>query len=110
MIKNITILGAGESGFGAAMLANQKDTRQSHLGKVGERTIGYEKVDESGNYTRIGLEGAYSEYLTGKSGLRLMQKIADGQWKPIRPYYEREPVQGYDVHTTIVKLNSFIIF
>ena len=24
MIKNITILGAGESGFGAAMLANQK--------------------------------------------------------------------------------------
>ena len=41
---------------------------------------------------RIGLEGAYSEYLSGKSGLRLMQKIADGQWKPIRPYYEREPV------------------
>ena len=24
MIKNVTILGAGESGFGAAMLANQK--------------------------------------------------------------------------------------
>ena len=87
--------------YKGGLIINENHTRQSHLGKVGERTIGYEKVDELGNYTRIGLEGAYSEYLSGKSGLRLMQKIADGQWKPIRPYYEREPVQGYDVHTTI---------
>ena len=44
---------------------------------------------------RVGLEGAYTEYLSGKSGLRLMQKIADGQWKPMTPNFEREPVQGY---------------
>ncbi len=30
-----------------------------------------------------------------------MQKIADGQWKPMTPNFEREPIQGYDVHTTI---------
>ena len=30
-----------------------------------------------------------------------MQKIADGQWKPMTSYYERDPVPGYDIHTTI---------
>ena len=75
--------------------------RESHIGKIAERTIGYEKLDDEGNYLRVGLEGAYSEYLSGKSGLRLMQKIADGQWKPITTYYERDPIQGYDIHTTI---------
>ena len=72
------------------------------MGKIAERTIGYEKVDKEGKYLRVGLEGAYTEYLSGKNGLRLMQKIADGQWKPMTPNFEREPVvQGYDLHTTI---------
>ena len=83
------------------MIIKENHTRESHLGKIAERTIGYEKVDKEGKYLRVGLEGAYTEYLSGKSGLRLMQKIADGQWKPMTPNFEREPVQGYDVHTTI---------
>ena len=98
-IKSFPIFNRGI--YKGGLIINEHYKRQSHLGKIAERTIGYEKVDELGNYMRIGLEGAYSEYLSGKSGSRLMQKIADGQWKPIRPYYEREPVQGYDVHTTI---------
>lgn len=98
-IKSFPIFNRGL--YKGGLIINEHHKRQSHLGKIAERTIGYEKVDELGNYMRVGLEGAYSEYLSGKSGLRLMQKIADGQWKPIRPYYEREPVPGYDVHTTI---------
>jgi len=98
-IKSFPIFNRGI--YKGGLIINEHYKRQSHLGKIAERTIGYEKVDELGNYMRIGLEGAYSEYLSGKSGSRLMQKIADGQWKPIRSYYEREPVQGYDVHTTI---------
>ena len=98
-IKSFPIFNRGL--YRGGLIINEHHKRQSHLGKIAERTIGYEKIDELGNYMRIGLEGAYSEYLSGKSGLRLMQKIADGQWKPIRPYYEREPIQGYDVHTTI---------
>ena len=98
-IKSFPIFNRGI--YKGGLIINEHYKRQSHLGKIAERTIGYEKVDEFGNYMRIGLEGAYSEYLSGKSGSRLMQKIADGQWKPIRSYYEREPVQGYDVHTTI---------
>ena len=99
LIKSFPIFNQGL--YKGGLIINESHSRQSHLGKVAERTIGYEKVDRSGNYIRVGLEGAYSEFLSGKSGLRLMQKIADGQWKPMTSYYERDPVQGYDIHTTI---------
>ena len=69
-----------------------------NLNKIG---VYNEKIDKEGKYLRVGLEGAYTQYLSGKNGLRLMQKIADGQWKPMTPNFEREPVQGYDLHTTI---------
>ena len=98
-VKSFPIFNRGL--YKGGLIIKESHSRQSHLGKVAERTIGYEKVDEFGNYIRVGLEGAYSEFLAGKSGLRLMQKIADGQWKPMTSYYERDPVQGYDIHTTI---------
>ena len=98
-VKSFPIFNQGL--YKGGLIVKESHSRQSHLGKVAERTIGYEKVDEFGNYIRVGLEGAYSEFLAGKSGLRLMQKIADGQWKPMTSYYERDPVQGYDIHTTI---------
>ena len=97
-IKSFPIFSQGI--YKGGLIIKEHHTRQSHLGKVAERTIGYEKLLD-GKYTRIGLEGAYSEYLSGKSGLRLMQKIADGQWKPMTVNYKRKPIPGYDVHTTI---------
>jgi len=97
-IKSFPIFNQGV--YKGGLIIKEQHTRQSHLGKIAERTIGYEKLLD-GKYTRIGLEGAYSEYLSGKSGLRLMQKIADGQWKPITTNYKRKPIPGYDIHTTI---------
>ena len=97
-IKSFPIFNQGM--YKGGLIVKEQHTRQSHLGKVAERTIGYEKL-LNGKYKRIGLEGAYSEYLSGKSGLRLMQKIADGQWKPMTVNFKRKPVPGYDVHTTI---------
>lgn len=97
-IKSFPIFNQGI--YKGGLIVKEQHTRQSHLGKVAERTIGYEKLLD-GKYKRIGLEGAYSKYLSGKSGLRLMQKIADGQWKPMTVNYKRKPVPGYDVHTTI---------
>ena len=87
--------------YKGGLITIENHFRESHIGKIAERTIGYERLDDEGNYLRVGLEGAYTEYLSGKSGLRLMQKIADGQWKPITSFYERDPVKGYDIHTTI---------
>ena len=72
------------------------------MGEIAQRTIGYERVDDQGNTTRPGIEGAFGEkYLRGKDGLRLKQKIGKGQWKPISDANEVEPKNGYDVYTTI---------
>jgi cell division protein FtsI (penicillin-binding protein 3) len=48
-----------------------------------------------------GIEWAYRKYLNGKDGKILKQKIAKGQWKPIRDFNEVDPIDGYDVISTI---------
>ena len=87
--------------YRGGLIVEQEIKREHPLGKVAERTIGYEKQDQDGTYFRVGLEGAFSEYLRGDSGLRLKQKIANGQWKPISDSNEKEPTEGYDLYTTI---------
>jgi cell division protein FtsI (penicillin-binding protein 3) len=63
--------------------------------------VGYERFDENGYATRVGLEGAFGQYLRGVEGKRLKQKIAKGQWKPIGLDNIIEPKDGYDVVSTI---------
>ena len=48
-----------------------------------------------------GIEWAFRKYLNGKDGKILKQKIAKGQWKPIRDINEVDPQDGYDVISTI---------
>ncbi|MBL30849.1 MAG: penicillin-binding protein [Flavobacteriaceae bacterium] len=83
------------------LIIKNKIFRERPLGKIAERTIGYEKPTKKGTYYRVGLEGAYASLLEGKEGYRLKRKIANGQWKAIRNTNEREPTEGYDIHTTI---------
>jgi cell division protein FtsI (penicillin-binding protein 3) len=85
-------LGVYKGGF----IAEHKTVRAHPIGKIAERTIGYH--DNRGD---AGIEGAFVDYLKGKDGLRWKQKIAKGQWKPINDVNEKEPVQGYDVVTTL---------
>lgn len=87
--------------YRGGLIVEQELKREHPLGKIAERTIGYEKKDKDGTYFRVGLEGAFSQYLRGDSGLRLKQKIANGQWKPISDSNEKEPTEGYDLHTTL---------
>jgi cell division protein FtsI (penicillin-binding protein 3) len=93
-IKNFPIfnLGMYKGGF----IAEQSTVRAHPLGKVAERTIGYDDYRGA-----PGIEGAYRGYLRGKYGWRLKQKIAKGQWKPINDNNEKEPVDGKDIVTTI---------
>ncbi|MGI9548144.1 MAG: penicillin-binding protein [Flavobacteriaceae bacterium] len=90
-------LGPYKGGF----IAEQKTVREHPLGKIAERSVGYERFDENGYATRVGLEGAFGEYLRGVEGKRLKQKIAKGQWKPIGLNNIIEPKDGYDVVSTI---------
>ncbi|TPN86331.1 PASTA domain-containing protein [Aquimarina algicola] len=90
-------LGANRGGF----IVEQRTVREHPIGKIAERTVGYERRDENGYYTRVGLEGAYGPFLRGKEGKRKKQKIAKNQWKPIGDANEVEPQDGFDVISTI---------
>jgi cell division protein FtsI (penicillin-binding protein 3) len=83
------------------IIVEQKTVREHPLGKIAERSIGYERFDDNGYATRVGLEGAFGKYLRGVEGKRLKQKIAKGQWKPLGLENIIEPKDGYDVESTI---------
>ncbi|WP_397364854.1 penicillin-binding protein [Olleya sp. R77988] len=88
--------------FKGGLIVEQKVKREHPLGEIAQRTIGYERTDGDGNTTRAGIDGAFGlEYLRGKDGKRLKQKIGKGQWKPILDYDQVEPQDGFDVYTTI---------
>ena len=89
------------SSLEGGLIVESKEVRENPMGKICERTIGYEKKDPSGHYIRVGLEGAFSHFLKGQNGQRLKQKIANGQWKPINDTNEIEPTEGYDIYSTI---------
>ena len=44
------------------LIVESKLIREHPIGKIAERTIGYEKPDPAGNFLRVGLEGALSQY------------------------------------------------
>lgn len=98
-IKSFPLFNLGP--YKGGLITEQQTKREHPLGSIASRSIGYERVDEEGYITRVGLEGAFSHYLKGKAGRQLKQKIAKGQWKPITDYNEIEPKDGYDVISTI---------
>ncbi len=83
------------------IIVEQQTVREHPIGIIAERTIGYDRIDQDGMLKRVGIEGAFGKYLNGKDGKILKQKIAKGQWKPIRDINEIDPQDGYDVISTI---------
>ena len=98
-MKSLPLFNKGQ--FKGGIIIEEHTEREHPLDKMAERTVGYERKDDSGYYTRVGLEGAYGHYLRGKEGRRLKQKIAKGEWKPIGVGNIVEPRDGYDVISTI---------
>jgi cell division protein FtsI (penicillin-binding protein 3) len=98
--RNFPLLNLGA--YKGGLIVEQTTKREHPMGAIAERTIGYERIDDQGNVTRPGIDGAFGiKYLRGKNGKRLKQKIGKGQWKPISDANEIEPQDGYDVYTTI---------
>jgi len=83
------------------IIVEQKPVRVHPIGQIAERTIGYDKINEDGVRKQVGIEGAFGKYLNGKDGKVLKQKIAKGQWKPIRDRNDLDPQDGYDVISSI---------
>jgi cell division protein FtsI (penicillin-binding protein 3) len=98
-IKSFPLFDLGA--YKGGIIIEQKTVREHPIGKIAERTIGYERVTPSGEKDGKGIEWAFRKYLNGKDGKILKQKIAKGQWKPIRDVNEVDPQDGYDVISTI---------
>ena len=98
-IKSFPLFNLGA--YKGGIIVEQETIREHPIGKIAERTIGYIGRDVNGHINPVGVEGAYSNYLNGKDGRILKQKIAKGQWKPISDVNQVEPQDGYDVISTI---------
>lgn len=93
-IKSFPILEKGK--FNGGLIIEKTQVRIHPSKRIGERTIGYD--NDKG---KVGLEGAYSDYLSGKDGERLEQRITSKQWKPVSFWNKKDPIEGSDVYTTI---------
>jgi cell division protein FtsI (penicillin-binding protein 3) len=87
--------------YRGGIIVEQKVVRKHPIGEIASRTIGYERVTPAGLPDGKGIEWAFRKYLNGKDGKVLKQKIAKGQWKPIRDVNEVEPQDGYDIISTL---------
>lgn len=97
-LKQFPIFKLGQ--YRGGLVVEEFREREYPMGKIGERTIGYQRLDKKGTY-EVGLEGAFDEVLTGREGKRLKQKISKNQWKPIYDENEIEPLDGYDLYSTL---------
>ncbi|PKA82368.1 cell division protein FtsI (penicillin-binding protein 3) [Ulvibacter sp. MAR_2010_11] len=97
-VKNMPLFKLGP--YKGGIIVEQRTVREHPMGKIAERTVGNQRKDKPGYYS-VGLEGAFDEFLRGKEGRRLKQKIAKGQWKPVYDDNEIEPLDGYDIVSTI---------
>lgn len=93
-IRKFPIFKKGKNKGGFIVDRNFK--RELATTQIGSGTIGMDN-----GATKSGLEGAFSEYLTGTDGTRLEQRVNSSQWKPIDYWKVKEPVDGQDVYTTI---------
>lgn len=95
-IKKLPILNKGKHRGG--LITIQTPKRVFPFDELAARTIGYENRTE--RYF-VGLEGAYTDVLTGINGTQVMRRINHGDWIPIHDENEVEPVDGNDIVTTI---------
>ncbi|WP_159637405.1 penicillin-binding protein [Sphingobacterium composti Ten et al. 2007 non Yoo et al. 2007] len=86
----------GKRRYSSSLVAVRQNKRILPFTNLAARTIGY-KNDEF----RVGLEGAYGDYIEGKSGAQMMQRIAGGVWVPVNRELEVAPVDGSDIISTI---------
>lgn len=93
-IRQFPLFKRGKNRGGFIVDRNYK--RELATTEIGAGTIGMD--DHRG---KSGLESAFSEYLSGKDGTRLEQRINSAQWKPIDFWKVKEPVDGQDVYTTL---------
>ena len=109
-LKTFPLLKRGKYKGGFMVISKYK--RQMPYFPLASRTIGFQRTFQGVKIVNgvkhkldtsiyVGLEGAYDDRLSGVSGKRLMQKIANGVWMPVNNDNEIEPKNGEDIVSTI---------
>ncbi|KQR72717.1 penicillin-binding protein [Pedobacter sp. Leaf176] len=84
--------------FSGGLIAVQQNKRILPFQTLAARTIGYKNANVKNG---VGLEGAYTDYINGETGKRLMQRIAGGVYVPVNDEEEVAPKDGADIISTI---------
>jgi cell division protein FtsI (penicillin-binding protein 3) len=84
--------------YKGGLIAIARNKRINPFRELAFRTIGWEKEE---NLNNVGIEGTFSNDLSGTAGKRLVQRIGNGTWRPINSDNEIEPENGADIVTTI---------
>ena len=84
--------------YKGGLIAIPRTKRIMPFKNLARRTIGYENKE---NNIYVGLEGAFSEYLTGISGKQLMRRIGNGDWRPVADENSIEPKDGKNIVSSI---------
>jgi cell division protein FtsI (penicillin-binding protein 3) len=82
------------------LIIDPKNRRILPFRSLAARTIGYKNENVK---NPVGLEGAYSDYINGENGKRLVQRIAGGTWMPVNNGADDEIAakDGADIISTI---------
>ena len=99
-IKTFPIFKEGRNKGG--LIDNQEIIiRKRPFGDLLKRTLGYYQHTPGKKELRVGIEGAFHNYLAGETGEEVEQKLATG-WKK-RGQITKEAIEGADVITSIDK-------
>lgn len=95
-LKSFPLLREGR--FAGGLVTHEYFDRMRPFGDLARRTIGFTTSDSS-EYR--GLEKSFDSFLSGRNGLRLMQRVNEKQWLPVSSDNLRDPVAGKHIVTTI---------
>lgn len=82
---------------GGGIIFEKVEKRYRPFNNLASRTVGFLNEDKYG----VGIEYSFNEYLEGKNGRALFQRIAGGSWKPVFDAEDVKPDDGYDIFTTL---------
>jgi cell division protein FtsI (penicillin-binding protein 3) len=95
LLESFPIFEKGQNKGG--LICERKENREIPFGLLAQRTIGSERE----GVKPVGIEGAYNQILKGRDGKKLVQKIGKKRQIPLNSKYNKLPLSGDDVISTI---------
>lgn len=96
-LKELPIFRHGK--FRGGLLYQPENRRIMPNGLLAKRTIGYITEDTLANI--VGIEGSFNNYLAGKDGLKVQQRLTGGAWIDVDNLETVHARPGHDIVTTI---------